>query len=109
MDQQRLNERNSGDTVPFIRASAPGGTVRFPREWLGLKELSFYADLSERTLRSWIYSPVDALPAVEVRGKVLVRRSDFDAYLQRHRVKRLNEINLDAIVNDVVNGVRNGR
>jgi hypothetical protein len=109
MDQQRLNERNGVDTVPFMRPSEGGSSPRFSREWLGLKELSFYADLSERTLRSWIYSPVDPLPAVKVRGKVLVRRSDFDAYLQKHRISRLSTINLDAVVNDVVNGVRNGR
>lgn len=109
MNQQRLNEKNSVGAVPSGPPSNPGGDVRFSREWLGLKELSFYADLSQRTLRSWIYSPVDSLPATKVRGKVLVRRSDFDAYLQRHQIRRLNEINLDAIVNDIVNGVRNGR
>ena len=79
------------------------------RQWLGLKELTQYADLSERTIRSWIYSAVDPLPAVKVCGKVLVRKSDFDAYLQRHRIKRLEEINLDATVQDAIRGVAHGR
>ncbi len=79
------------------------------REWLGLRELSNYADICERTLRSWIYSPVDPLPAVKVSGKVLVRRSDFDAYLHRHRIKPLQDINVDAIVQDVLKGAGNGR
>ena len=78
------------------------------REWLGLRELTQYANISERTLRSWIYSPRDPLPAAKVCGKVLVRRTDFDSYLQRHRVKSLEEINVDAIVRDVLKGVTNG-
>jgi hypothetical protein len=84
------------------------GTGRACREWLGLRELTEYADISERTLRSWIYSTVDPLPAAKVCGKVLVRRSDFDAYLQRHRIKPLTEINIDAIVRGVMKGVSNG-
>lgn len=79
------------------------------REWLGLRELTEYADLSERTLRSWIYSPTDPLPAAKVRGKVLVRKGDFDSYLQRHRVKPLNEIDLDGIISSVMKGVAGGR
>lgn len=79
------------------------------REWLGLRELTEYADLSERTLRSWIYSPTDPLPATKVRGKVLVRKTDFDLYLQRHSVKPLKSIDLDGIVNAVMKGVAGGR
>jgi len=74
------------------------------REWLGFSDLKRYANISERTLRSWIYAPVDSLPATKVSGKVLVRKSDFDAYLERHRITPLEEFNLDAIVEDVVRG-----
>lgn len=83
--------------------------VRASREWLGLKELTRYADISQRTLRSWIYAAVDPLPAAKVCGKVLVRRSDFDEFLRRHRVRRLNEIDLAAIVENAVKGVHHGR
>jgi hypothetical protein len=81
------------------------------REWLGFKDLSRYAALSEKTLRSWVYSPVDPLPAAKVCGKVLVRKSVFDAYLERHKVKRLEEIDVDTIVRDVLNsdGGQGGR
>ncbi|HEV2419981.1 MAG TPA: helix-turn-helix domain-containing protein [Terriglobia bacterium] len=72
------------------------------REWLGLWELSFYANLCERTLRSWIHSPRDPLPAVKVRGKVLVRKSDFDRYLERHRIHPLVALDVERIVNDVL-------
>ena len=76
------------------------------REWLGLRDLTYYANVSERTIRSWIRSPVHPLPAVKVSGKVLVRKSDFDAFLQRHRVRPLEEIDIDAIVQDVLKGGR---
>jgi hypothetical protein len=68
-----------------------------------------YAHVSERTLRPWIYSPVDPLPASKVSGKILVRKSDFDAYLGRYRIKSLREVNVDAIVREVLKGAANGR
>lgn len=79
------------------------------REWLSLRELTEYADISERTIRSWIYSPTDPLPAAKVCGKVLVRKSDFDLYLERHKVRPLNAIDLNAIVAGVLKGVADGR
>lgn len=54
---------------------------RTDTEWLGLRQVTEYAAVSERTVRAWIHSPVDALPAVRVGGKVLVRRSFLDAWL----------------------------
>ncbi len=85
-----------------------GSWVEPQREWLGLKELSNYADICERTLRSWIYSRIDPLPAAKVSGKVLVRRSDFDAYLQRHRIKTLPHVDVEGIVRDVLGGREDG-
>ena len=104
LTQQQNTETHA--TAPARRGSTQ---QVMDRQWLGLKELTQYADLSERTIRSWIYSAVDPLPAAKVCGKVLVRKSDFDAYLQRHRIKRLDEINLDATVQDAIRGVAHGR
>ena len=84
---------------------APGDVDTINREWLGLRDLTYYAHVSERTIRSWIRSPVNPLPAV----KVLVRRSDFDAFLQRFRIRQLEEINIDSIVRDVLKGDADGR
>jgi len=78
-------------------------------EWLGLRQVTQYADVSERTVRSWIHASVDALPAVRVGGKILVRRSELDAWLARHRVRPLETIDLDGIVRDALQGVANGR
>jgi len=78
-------------------------------EWMGLRQVTEYASISERTLRSWIHSPVDPLPAVRVAGKILVRRSELDVWLARHRVKPLAAVDLDAIVKDVLQGAARGR
>jgi excisionase family DNA binding protein len=78
-------------------------------EWLSLKQVTHYANLCHRTIRTWIHSPVDPLPAVRVRGKILVRRSELDAWLERRRVKPLEALDLDAIVRDVLERPAHGR
>jgi len=78
-------------------------------EWLSLKKMSSYANVSERTLRAWIHSPLNPLPAVRVARKILVRRSEFDVWLTKHRVKPLETLNLDGIVKDVLQGIVRGR
>lgn len=51
---------------------------KFGTEWLGLRQVTKCADVSERTVKTWIHSPLDPLPAVRVGGKILVRRSELD-------------------------------
>jgi len=75
-------------------------------EWFGLRELTGYAAVSERTLRSWINSTVDPLPAVRVGSKILVKRRSFDAWLEGHPVK---QVDLGGIVDEIVEAVTNGR
>jgi excisionase family DNA binding protein len=75
-------------------------------EWVGLTELTRYAAVSNRTLRAWIHSPVDPLPAVRVGAKILVRKSDFDCWLEQHKVKPLD---LGVIVEEMVEAVTDGR
>jgi hypothetical protein len=78
-------------------------------EWLDLRRHRAYAPVSERTLRAWIHSPVDPLPAVRVKGKILVRRSVFDEWLERHLIKSLEDVDVDGIVRDVLEGKSDGR
>ena len=82
-----------------------GGPVRMTPEWLSLRGLGEYAQVSERTLRSWIHSPVDPLPAVRIGGKILIRRRVFDAWLERRKIEPLATDDVDAIVREVVEGV----
>jgi excisionase family DNA binding protein len=72
-------------------------------EWLDLKELTRYACVSDRTLREWIHRVVDALPAVRVGCKILVRRSEFDRWLEAHQVKH---IDVGCIVDELIAGVK---
>lgn len=85
------------------------GTERIGTEWLSLRQVTRYTDLSERTVRAWIHASVDALPAVRVGTKILVKRSELDAWLGRHRVRPLEAIDLDGIVKDALRAVGHGR
>lgn len=56
--------------------------------FLSLRALSAYSGLSPRTLRQYLELPPDeALPCYRLPGggKILVRRSDFDAWMQQHQ------------------------
>ncbi len=55
--------------------------------YLDLKALAIYSSLSVRSLRSYVADPVDPLPSCRVRKKILVRKSDFDTWLKKHRVE----------------------
>jgi excisionase family DNA binding protein len=73
------------------------------REWLSLRELAEYAGVGERTLRRWLRRENDALPAVRVGGKILVRKSQFDEWLEHHRFQPGPAIDLDGIANGLLN------
>jgi excisionase family DNA binding protein len=85
------------------------GSEKIGTEWLGLRQVTQYADVSERTVRAWIHAPVDPLPAVRVGGKILVRRSELDLWLGRHRVTALETIDVDGIVREALQGTSHGR
>jgi hypothetical protein len=69
--------------------------------YLGLAALSRIAGLSVRTLRDRIHDAIDPIPAFRIggAGKLLVRRSEFDAWMSRRRFKPET---VDAIVADVL-------
>lgn len=69
--------------------------------WLGLEALSGYCGLSVRSLRAYLADPENPLPHYRMReprviqdkdgkrravsGKILVRRSDFDKWMEAYR------------------------
>jgi excisionase family DNA binding protein len=54
--------------------------------FLPLRALATYAGLSVRTLRQYLDLPPDqALPCYRVGGKILVRRSQFDAWMTQYQ------------------------
>jgi excisionase family DNA binding protein len=76
--------------------------ARYAPEWLDLKAVQQYACVSERTLRDWIHR-TDPLPAVRVGAKMLVRRSDFDRWLQNHTIKNPS---VSGIVEKILSGLK---
>ena len=56
--------------------------------YLSLTALAEYCGLSVRTLRKLIdLPPHQALPCFRPGGKILVRRSDFDAWMAQYRTR----------------------
>lgn len=73
--------------------------------YLGLRALARYSGLSVRTLRRYLHDPAQPLPHYRIGGRVLVRRSDFDAWAARFRVEQRGAEQLDRMVADVMAGL----
>ncbi len=63
-----------------------------------LRGLSAYASLSVSSLRAHIRS--NGLPAYQVHGKILVRKSEFDRWLSQFRVNRSQDLN--RLANEII-------
>lgn len=72
--------------------------------YLSLKGLAAYSSLSVRTLRGYLVHPSRPLPCYRIGGKILVRRSEFDAWAVQFRTAPASAV--DAIVADVLRGVQ---
>ena len=57
-----------------------------------LKELSTYSGLSVRSLRSRIHSPSNPLPHYFTGGLVLVRKSEFDQWIEQFRAVKPDRV-----------------
>jgi len=57
--------------------------------YLSLRALAEYSSLSVRTLRTFLERtpPAQALPCYRLAGKVVVRRSDFDRFMEQYRAQ----------------------
>lgn len=69
---------------------------------LSLRALTSYCSLSRRTLQNYLRHPFRPLPHFHIGGKILVRRSEFDAWLEQYRAGSTSEI--DKIVDSVLQG-----
>ena len=77
----------------------------FEDEYYDLPGLSVYCKICPSTLRGHIKT--DGLPAYKVRGKILVKRSEFDRWLGRFSVGKKQD--LDAIADEAIEDLRNGK
>jgi len=64
--------------------------------YLSLRALAGYSGLSVRKLRDLLTDPGHPLPHYRVGGKILVRRSEYDAWAARYR--QIGDPDLDRIV-----------
>ena len=74
--------------------------------FLSLRALAAYSGLGARKLRDYLTDPLHPLPCYRVGGKILVRRSVFDAWLERHRIRATQAVDVDAIVGDLLGKLR---
>ena len=74
--------------------------------WLDLKALAGYSGLSVRNLRSRLKDPAHPLPSHKIGGKIVVRRSDYDAWAGRYR--QVGDVDLDRVVAGALRAVRGG-
>ncbi len=68
--------------------------------YLPLKALARYSGLSVRKLREYLSHSSRPLPHYRVGGKVLVKQSEFDAWMAVFRVEMTPRV--DVIVNEVL-------
>lgn len=72
--------------------------------FLSLKALASYSGLSVRKLRQHLEDPGHPLPCYRIGGKIVVRRSEFDAWIGVYR--QTGRADVGQIVADVLRGLR---
>jgi excisionase family DNA binding protein len=77
-------------------------TITLKDQYMDLKGLSAYSHLAVSTLRDYIRA--GKLPCFKLAGKILIRRSEFDQWMEAHRMTKKKDIK--AIVNDAMRGLQ---
>lgn len=99
------------ETKPAGRLSQPPARITNPviervearitlDPYLSLTGLAGYSGLSVRKLRTHLEHVAHPLPCYRVGGKILVRRSEFDAWIATYRQR--GRVDVDRLVNEVV-------
>ena len=78
-----------------------GGGRHCENCYLSLRALAGYSGLSVRTLRSRLVDGTHPLPHYRVGGKILVRRSDFDRWVEQFRATQ-RTVSVGELVDDVM-------
>jgi len=72
--------------------------------FLTLRALVAYSGIGRRKLSAYLTDAEHPLPHYRVGGKIVVRRSEFDAWIAHYR--QCGRADVDAIVDGVVSGLR---
>src|SRR5437763_431153 len=103
-----LQRRRKEDFAPRPRVLAGNDVAKYLRTvvsteaYLSLKGLAVYSGLSVRRLRECLHDHDRPLPCYRIGGKILVRKSDFDAWAMRFRK---DEVSIDALVDEIAQGL----
>lgn len=68
-----------------------GPAITLKDQYFDLRGLEGYSSIKVPTLRDHIRS--GSLPCFKVKGKILVKRSEFDAWLEGYRVNKKQDLN----------------
>lgn len=71
-------------------------------QFFDLRGLSIYSSLGVSTLRTYIRK--GWIPSFKVRGKILIRKSEFDTWLEKYRVNKRKD--LASTVNEVLSQLK---
>ena len=86
-------------------ATRPGESMGNAMDrFLSLRALASYACVSIRKLREYLRDPAHPLPHYRLGGKIVVRRSEFDAWMATYR--RVGQADVEGIVNSVMRDLR---
>jgi excisionase family DNA binding protein len=85
-----LNGRMSPTTLNEADDAVRAG--RLDDGYLSLRTLAVYSGLSVRTLRARLIHGARPLPHYRVGGKILVRRTEFDAWMRTFRAAEHNHV-----------------
>jgi len=99
-----LRPTRSADPAAQVRGVPAERVIRSVEAdpFLDLRALAEYSHLSIRTLARHLGDPGHGLPHFKVGGKILVRRSEFDRWMEGFR----RRIDVSPIVNDVLERFR---
>lgn len=82
---QVMNKTDARPILPVAGCTRVADQAPPGDSYLPLKALSRYAGIGVRTLRAHLGRSDAPLPHYRVNGKVLVRRSEFDAWIAAYR------------------------
>ncbi len=80
-------------------------TIALKDEYFDLKGLSVYSKLGVSTLR--VYIGQNKLPHFRLKGKVLIKRSEFDGWMEE--LRRKEKANINQIANEAMKGLKQGK
>lgn len=115
LDEQISGSQRQGKCAPRPRLGHPVAQVRgvlaehvvisTPLDpFLSLRALATYSGLSVRTLRGYLTDPAHPLPHYRIGGKIVVRRSEYDAWVSCYH--RKGDRDIDRIVGQALRDLK---